>query len=243
MLSSTQCAQLKLGFSIDIRHEKGKKIIQWNLYFSNFGFKWSERTTNRDLKYIGGTCINLLNFVVSCRVLRIARQRDPWQHAASLPQQEQAEPEKDLCFFLCFVSSWFLFYFVRRQLKRKVKEKISYMSPGHSSWPGYNRELLLGRRRPPTKKDILSFTLNHGLSFFSFPSDLYTWSEAELQQAWLGQHWLATVQQVAWDGGIRFDVTPSSQSSSWLSSSPSSPPSSWYIITVQQVASDLMDVS
>ena len=55
-----------------------------------------------------------------------------------------------------------------------VKEKISYMSPGHSSWPGYNRELLLGRRRPPTKKDILSFTLNHGLSFFSFPSDLYT---------------------------------------------------------------------
>ena len=149
-------------------------------------------------------------------------------------------------FFFCILSgfsSGFLFNFVRRQLERKVKEKISYMSPGHSSWPGYNRELLLGRRRPPTKKDILSFTLNHGLSFFSFPSDLYTWSDAELQQAWLGQHWLATVQQVAWDGGIRFDVTPSSQSSSWLSSSPSSPPSSWYIITVQQVASDLMDVS
>jgi len=38
--------------------------------------------------------------------------------------------------------------------KKSVKGKISYMSPGHSSWPGYNRELLLGRRRPPTKKDI-----------------------------------------------------------------------------------------
>jgi len=41
---------------------------------------------------------------------------------------------------------------VRRQLKRKVKEKISYMSPGHSSWPGCSRELLLGRRRPPDQK-------------------------------------------------------------------------------------------
>ena len=122
--------------------------------------------------------------------------------------------------FFCILpefSSEFLFYFVRRQLKRKVEEKISYMSPGHSSWPGYNRELLLGRRRPPTKYDILNFTLNHGLSFFSFPSDLYTWSEAELQQAWLGQHWLATVQQVAWDGGIRFGARLSSPSSSWLS--------------------------
>ena len=143
---------------VNTRHGKGKQIIQWIFYFSNFGFTWSERATNWDLIYIGGTCINLLNFVVSCRVLRITRQRDPWQHAASLPQQEQAPPEEDLflCFFRIFsgFSSGFLFYFVRRQLKRKVGEKISYMSPGHSSWPGYNRELLLGRRRPPTKKDI-----------------------------------------------------------------------------------------
>ena len=141
------------------RHGKGKQIIQCIFYFSNFGFTWSERTTNWDLIYIGGTCINLLNFVVSCRVLRISRQRDPWQHAASLPQQEQAPPEEDLflCFFLYFFGVQFrisILFCASAIKKKSVKGKISYMSPGHSSWPGYNRELLLGRRRPPTKKDI-----------------------------------------------------------------------------------------
>ena len=98
-LSSTQCSQLKLGLTSDTG--RANKLSSGFIIFQIL----VSRTTNWDLKYIGGTCINLLNFVVSCRVLRITRQRDPWQHAASLPQQEQAPPEEDL--FLCF---FFVFF-------------------------------------------------------------------------------------------------------------------------------------
>ena len=155
-LSSTQCSQLKFGLTSDTG--RANKLSSDFLFFKFwFHMKWTNHKLRFDI-YRRHMHKSFELFVVSCRVLRISRQRDPWQHAASLPQQEQAPPEEDLflCFFCIFsgFSSGFLFYFVRRQLKRKVEEKISYMSPGHSSWPGYNRELLLGRRRPPTKKDI-----------------------------------------------------------------------------------------